>query len=214
MGRKKLILISNQALQRHALACLLSACTRYKSIEEYRFWSEVVCRQDHTEICLYLVDAELPDFQFNELMLFARTHHDKVAIIGSGYNKERLLDLLAFKADAYLTLDSSQDEFIKQLERIEMDEQVIADTLIPLMVDKLSDSADTKHTTNTYSSLTAREKQILNFLAAGYTNNQIAEELVISVYTVKNHVHNVLEKLGYENRTQLVSFAFAGGFVG
>lgn len=214
MGRKKLILISKQTLQRHALAHLLSAFTGYKAIEEYRFWPEVAFRQDHTEICLYLADAELPDSQLNELMLFARKHRDKVAIIGSSYNKERLLDLLPLKADAYLTLDSSQEEFIKQLERIELDERVIADTLIPLMLDKLSDSLDEKNTVHTYSSLTAREKQILNFLAAGYTNNQIAEELVISVYTVKNHVHNVLDKLGFENRTQLVSFAFAGGFVG
>lgn len=212
MGRKKLIIISKQTLQRHALACLLSTCTRYKTIEEYQFWPEVAFRQD-TGLCLYLVDAELPDSQFNELMLFARTHNDKVAIIGSSYNKERLLDLLPLKADAYLTLDSSHEEFIKQLERIELDERVIADTLVPLMVDKLSDSSDGKQTACTFSSLTAREKQILNFLAAGYTNSQIAEELVISVYTVKNHVHNVLEKLGFENRTQLVSFAFSGGFV-
>jgi len=214
MGIKKLILISKQTLQYHALACLLSTCTKYQSIEEYQSWPEVTLRNDHTDRCMYLVDAEMPNSQFNELIFFARKYHDKVAIIGSSYNKDRLINLLSLKADAYLTLECSKDDFIRQLKRIEMDEQVIADCLIPLMVDKLSDKSDEKHMVKMYGSLTAREKQILNFLAAGYTNNQIAEELVISVYTVKNHVHNVLEKLGFENRTQLASYAFTGGFIG
>lgn len=214
MGITKIIIINKQILQGHALACLLAACTKYDSIEEYQFWPEFAFRRDHTEKYLFLVDAEMPDSQFNELMHFAGKHCDKVAVIGSTYNKDRLINLLSFKADAYLTLECSKDDFIRQLKRIELDEQVIADCLIPLMVEKLSKISVEKDRCNMYSSLTAREKQILNFLAAGYTNNQIAEELIISVYTVKNHVHNVLEKLGFENRTQLVSYAFAGGFIG
>ncbi|WP_438444246.1 response regulator [Gorillibacterium sp. sgz5001074] len=60
--------------------------------------------------------------------------------------------------------------------------------------------------------LTARERQIAGWVAAGATNRQIAEELVISEHTVKNHMKNILEKLGMENRVQLAAFAIQMGW--
>jgi DNA-binding NarL/FixJ family response regulator len=52
-----------------------------------------------------------------------------------------------------------------------------------------------------------REKEVLNLLAQGKTNAQIAEELVISPNTVKTHVKNTLKKLGASNRAEAVSIA-------
>ena len=54
--------------------------------------------------------------------------------------------------------------------------------------------------------LTRREKQILNLMADGLSNKQISTALVIEVSTVKNHVHNILVKLGVHSRVQAVSF--------
>jgi LuxR family maltose regulon positive regulatory protein len=62
--------------------------------------------------------------------------------------------------------------------------------------------------------LTARELEVLGLLAAGKPNQAIAEELVISLYTVKRHVSHVLDKLGAANRTQAVSRARELGLLG
>lgn len=55
--------------------------------------------------------------------------------------------------------------------------------------------------------VTEREKEILSSLCKGYSDSEIAKELGISVYTVKTHIHNLLQRFGLRDRTQLVLFA-------
>lgn len=61
--------------------------------------------------------------------------------------------------------------------------------------------------------LTQRETEILRRVAAGLQNKEIAQELAISLATVRNHVHNVLEKLGVHSKLEAVSLAFRSGWV-
>ena len=56
--------------------------------------------------------------------------------------------------------------------------------------------------------MTARERDILRLLAKGYDNQTIADELFISLKTVKTHVSNILAKLEVDDRTQAVVYAF------
>jgi LuxR family maltose regulon positive regulatory protein len=55
--------------------------------------------------------------------------------------------------------------------------------------------------------LSAREQEVLGLLAAGHTNQEIAQELVVTLETVKSHVGHLLDKLGVTNRTQAVGRA-------
>jgi two-component system NarL family response regulator len=58
-----------------------------------------------------------------------------------------------------------------------------------------------------------REQQVLEQLAGGDTNREIASTLMISEETVKSHVSNILSKMGLENRSQAISFALKNGLV-
>jgi DNA-binding NarL/FixJ family response regulator len=60
-------------------------------------------------------------------------------------------------------------------------------------------------------SLTAREKEILRFVAEGHSNQQIARSLLISTSTVKNHIRAILSKLGVSDRTQAAVLAIRAG---
>lgn len=69
-----------------------------------------------------------------------------------------------------------------------------------------SESAD-------FERLTPREREILALVATGLTNQQIAEQLVISVRTVETHRAHVMDKLGFKNRAELVKYALRKGFL-
>ncbi len=61
--------------------------------------------------------------------------------------------------------------------------------------------------------LTAREREVLQWVAAGLQNKQIAQTLDLSLATVRNHIHNILEKLGVHSKLEAVSLAFRTGWV-
>lgn len=62
--------------------------------------------------------------------------------------------------------------------------------------------------------LTSRELEILQWVSAGYTNREIADQLGISDQTVKNHLKNILQKLQLDNRVQLTRYALESGLAG
>ena len=61
--------------------------------------------------------------------------------------------------------------------------------------------------------LTAREREVLRWVAAGLQNKEIAQTLDLSLATVRNHIHNILEKLGVHSKLEAVSLAFRNGWV-
>ncbi|OAS87164.1 response regulator [Metabacillus rhizosphaerae] len=67
---------------------------------------------------------------------------------------------------------------------------------------------------DTYSLLSAREKEVLTLIAKGFSNKEIAEKLVISVKTVENHKSNIMEKLKLKTRPELVEYALKKGLLG
>lgn len=214
MDKPGLVIISRQALWRHALACLLKSRTQYVTVREYNGTGEISLEAKNTGSLIYFVDAELPDVQIGDIVNMSGNGHNKVIIFGSSYYKERLIELMPLKADGYLATDLSGEEFVVFLEKVRQGGPVIADSLIPELVNRLSDiSGERTDEKKAYSTLTPREKEILKLLAAGNTNGQIAKKLVISVYTVKNHVHKILEKMEITNRAQLVSYALTSGLV-
>ncbi len=62
--------------------------------------------------------------------------------------------------------------------------------------------------------LTAREREVLRLVAAGKTNREIADQLVLSERTVINHLSHVFDKIGVDNRTAAAAWAFARGLAG
>jgi DNA-binding NarL/FixJ family response regulator len=77
-------------------------------------------------------------------------------------------------------------------------------------MERLSDLAhmfsEVENNVTDTTSLTARELEVLELLGKGFTNQQIAEQLVIEIGTVKNHVHSILEKLNVRTRSEAAAY--------
>jgi len=125
--------------------------------------------------------------------IIALTIHEQV---------DYLLELIRYGVSGYLLKDVTPDELIKTIRQVFSGKGVIPPSMTPKVFDEINKLAqkDEKITFN----LTSREIEILRELAKGLSNKEIADKLYISEKTVKNHLTNIFQKMGVNDRTQAV----------
>jgi DNA-binding NarL/FixJ family response regulator len=98
----------------------------------------------------------------------------------------------------------SVDQLLQNIRAAEEDKALISPTMAAALIDHVAElahiSARPYLQPEAYSELTARELEVLQLIDEGLTNQEISNELVIEVGTVKNHVHNILRKLDVASR--------------
>jgi two-component system nitrate/nitrite response regulator NarL len=109
-------------------------------------------------------------------------------------------------ANSYVTLDASIDDFVKAIESATVGELACSPRMAAELFHRLGNGSGPKVVRDGSADvLTNREQGVLAFITKGLSNKEIASELNISEATVKNHVHNLLEKLHVGSRWQAAS---------
>lgn len=136
---------------------------------------------------------------------------DTKVIMLTSFNEKKLV-LSAFKsgANAYCLKNIKLDELINVIKSV-LNGAIWIDPSIAqfiLEIIQSNDMSTESQETESYDfDLTAREKDILKLVALGKSNKEIADELILSIHTVKNHLKNILQKLCVEDRTQAAILA-------
>lgn len=125
----------------------------------------------------------------------------KILILTSYLDNEKIYPVLDAGAKGYMLKTSSADEILHAVRKVARGEVAI-ETEVSKKVQYHRNHIEL------HDDLTARERDILGLLAKGYENQRIADELYISLKTVKTHVSNILSKLEVSDRTQAVVYAF------
>ncbi|NLF78204.1 MAG: response regulator transcription factor [Chloroflexi bacterium] len=140
-----------------------------------------------------------------------RFPHIAVVILTSSERDEHLLEAVRSEASGYLLKNLDADELFNVLEGISQGEAGITRAMASHVLKGLA--APSMREADHVDVLTEREIAVLHCVATGASNLQIADELVISVNTVKTHLRNILEKLQLDNRTQAATYAIEHGYV-
>lgn len=206
MNPMRIAIISEQKLICSALKAML--------MDKVQIFICVECLDDFwlrqiEDIDIILVDASLDLKYIDEIKIICKQFGVYMVLISQ--LKNRLLELLSVKADGYLTTDISLEEFIDLLNDVKLGKPALASTVLKDILLNFQQGASAHGNINNV--LTVREKEILLLLAKGYSNQKIASNLCISIYTVKNHIHHILEKLHINNRVELASYAIYNGLV-
>ncbi|WP_413451878.1 response regulator transcription factor [Georgenia phoenicis] len=122
-------------------------------------------------------------------------------------------------ASGFLLKNAEPAELVRAVRAVAAGDAVVAPRVTQLLLERFSDQlhtrpeeADGRHDPR-LDALTPRELEVLRLVAAGRSNLEIAEDLVLSTTTVKTHTGNLLAKLGLRDRVQLVIFAYESGLV-
>ena len=170
-------------------------------------------------------DVVLLDISLNsegmELARVVKQHVPSVAVIviAPAPNDEGLFMAIKARAAGYVSRDISSDELVNIIRRASRGEYPLNDSFLSQpkvaaqVLEQFQDFSWGKGVETFVSPLTPRETQILNYMAKGYLNKQIAGMLDISEQTIKNHVTSMLRKLDANARTQAVITAVRRGII-
>lgn len=100
---------------------------------------------------------------------------------------------------------SSLDELVDTLESVERGETIVSPHIASILLRRIAALSETRSPGRMALRLTVRERQVVDLIDEGLSNKAIAQRLCISLPTVKNHVHNILEKLEVDRRAQAVA---------
>lgn len=128
----------------------------------------------------------------------------KIIIVTSFIDDEKVYPAIAAGAKSYLLKTSSAKEIADAIRATHSGEQVMG----PEVTQKILAKEDQNRQTYPHDHLTNRELEVLLLIAKGYTNQEIADDLFITLKTVKTHVSNILSKLEVKDRTQATIYAF------
>jgi two-component system, NarL family, nitrate/nitrite response regulator NarL len=138
--------------------------------------------------------------------------HIRIVVLTVSDDVADLFTALQFGAQGYLLKNMDPDEWLMYLHALLDDNSEVAREMADRLFLRFRPGQGTFYGGDPDPSmLTSREQQIASFVAEGVHNRQIAEKLLISEHTVKNHMKNILEKLGFENRVQLTAYIIIYG---
>jgi len=139
----------------------------------------------------------------------------KILVLGAEDGQEEALGLLGEGAKGYLFHDQSLAELREAILRVAAGATVCTPRIAHLLFTHLAELGRERRRDEQleFLELTARELEILRLIADGLKNKEIAERLYLSVHTVKNHVHNILDRLGVKSRWSAVTHACDKGWL-
>jgi DNA-binding NarL/FixJ family response regulator len=146
----------------------------------------------------------------------ARAGRSKVILFSSSENKEEFVEAMKLGCSGILSKDSSITLIEKSIQKVYAGEiwldsnttaAVIRQFASPTDFPPVHAGATNGKATRERAQLSQREREIIILIAQGYKNKEIAEKMFITEQTVKNHLHNVFDKLGVSDRLELALYA-------
>ena len=205
----RVLLVDDHTLFRKGLAELL----------EQRGGIHVVGMAANGDVALQLLAETKPDVVITDLNMpphggvallreiRTRDWRGPVLVLTVSDAEEDLANAMRAGAQGYLLKDMEPDDVVDAVQRAVRGETVVAPTMTLKLVNLLQVGAPATDKADAFKQLTAREREILDYLAQGLSNKAIARALDISHDTVKLHVRHILSKLNLTSRVEAAVFA-------
>jgi two-component system, NarL family, response regulator DevR len=199
-------LLDDHEVVRRGLRALLEANEGITVVGEAGTVAEALARIPPTKPDVAVLDVRLPDGSGVEVCREVRSQHPEIAcvMLTSYADDEALIASVMAGAAGYVLKQVGSGDLVDAVRRAGAGQSLLDPALTERVLARLREgpAVDPR-----IASLTPQERRILDLIAEGYTNRQIAETMFLAEKTVKNYVSNLLAKLGMERRTQAATFA-------
>lgn len=212
----KILVVDDHRLFRETLAALLGAQEDMEVLGEARDGAQAVEKARDLMPDLILMDLSMPGTNGLEAtrLIKAEMPYVKIVMLTVHDDDENLLEAVKAGAQGYLLKDISKEELLASIRGISQGEAPISRIMAGKILKEFSSiTQQAPGNAIPYEDLTIREQEVLQLVARGASNREIATALFISENTVKNHLRNILAKLHLQSRYQAAFYAVKKGII-
>ena len=213
----RVLIVDDQALVRAGFRMILDAEKDIDVAGEAADGADAVAEAQRLQPDVILMDVRMPEvdgIEATRRVLAAGGVDTKVVMLTTFDMDEYVYDALRAGASGFLLKDVPPEQLIDGIRAVANGDALLAPSITRRLIEEFVRSGPaSKERPPALDELTARELEVLQLMARGLSNAEIAKELFVSETTVKTHVAHVLMKLGLRDRVQAVVLAYEAGVV-
>ncbi len=211
------LLVDDHSLFREGLANLLSGQDGIEVVGQAANGGEAIARARELQPDLILMDIKMPGMSGlgGTRRIKEEMPHTRIVMLTVSEDDDDLFEAIKSGAEGYLLKTIKSRDLIEMLKGVSQGEVALTRMMARKLWQEFAQQGNQEaQPASMYQPiLTRREMEVIRLLSEGISDKEIAGRLSISVRTVKNHVHNILEKLQLQNRFQAASYALRKGLV-
>jgi DNA-binding NarL/FixJ family response regulator len=211
--RVRVMLVDDDDLMRAGLRSVLSSDETIEVVGEAGDGREAVDRIRKLRPDLVLMDIRMPDLDGISATreVLAATPDVKVVVLTTFEQDDYIFDALSAGASGFLLKRTQPEELIAGIHTVASGDSLLSPSVTRRVIDRMAGQPTPVDTSRRVDELTPREREVLELVARGLSNREIAKRFVIEESTVKTHVKRILMKLRLRDRVQAVIFAYENG---
>ena len=206
----RILLADDHSVVRHGFRRILDAQEDLEVVGEVSNGREAVEQAAALQPDVIIMDVTMPELNGIEATRRIAESVPRARVLALSMHRDSVYvrEILRAGARGYLLKDSSESDLISAVRAVAQGEGYLSPSVSDAV---LSDYR--KHVTNPIDMLTSREREVLQLVAEGKTNKEIATSLNLSVYTVEAHRGKIMEKLNLHSASEMVRFAIRNGLI-
>ena len=215
MRRPRVVLADDHALVRSGLRTLLERDQEFEVVGEAASGVDVLAVIERERPDVVLLDLSMP--QLNGIDAAQRLHDTmpeiKVIVVSMHADEAYVLRALKAGVRGYVLKQASETDVISALRAVQAGHAYFSPEVSKLLADDFIRDLTNRNVTDPYDQLTFREKQVMQLLAEGDSNKDIAIALNVSLSTIESHRYSIFQKLNVHSIAELVLYAVRRGLL-
>ncbi len=213
MSKIRVMLVDDHALFREGMRALLQSSSDIEIVGEATNGKEAIEKVSQLSPEVVLMDIAMPVMGGVEATRRIRKDNPEIGVLvlTQYEDSEYILSMLKAGAKGYIAKTATAAELVAAIRAVNKGESFLYPSATTALIKEYLTRARGEQ--SEYERLTDREREILQLVAEGRPNQEIADRLFISVKTVLRHRTSIMEKLGFHNRTELIKYAISKGLI-
>jgi DNA-binding NarL/FixJ family response regulator len=211
----RILLADDHTVVRKGLRLLLESRPGLTVVAEAADGRAAVSMAERESPDVVVMDVAMPTLNGIEAARQITAKLPQTAVVFLSMHSDESYVLRALKAGArgYLLKDSAEHDLIQAVQAVTQGKSFFSPAISKMMVEDYMRELQERQIEDTYELLTTREREVLQLLAEGKSNKEVAAVLNLSLYTVETHRGNILQKLNLHSGAELILYAIRKGVI-